>query len=191
MRSPSAIPAAGLLSLALALAGAGTAAVGDTGGRSENPKAPTGNRTTVDTRHVAKAEGSAANGKQPYKVKCGEDGPPCRVGHKTYLGWRAFAGFCERCHGPGGVGSALGPNLIERIPGKPIDRQRFMRVVKEGWDGPMKGIMPAFGQNPNVTDRLDELWRYLQARVDGKIGPGRPEQIGQEPLPEDAPANWE
>lgn len=137
------------------------------------------------------AQQSSSEATKPYTVECPPGETPCKVGEKTYIGWRTFSGFCERCHGSGGLGSMIGPNLIKRIREKPIDKSRFVQVVSAGWDGPMSGQMPAFGQNPNVNKNLDELWSYLRARVDGKIPPGRPDKIGEKGPGPDAPPNWE
>jgi hypothetical protein len=34
--------------------------------------------------------------------------------------------------------------------------------------------MPAFGTNPNVMCYIDDIYAYLKARSDGKLGRGRP-----------------
>jgi hypothetical protein len=39
-----------------------------------------------------------------------------RVDRGTYIGWRLFHSACFGCHGVGGVGTAVAPNLLERIP---------------------------------------------------------------------------
>ena len=80
---------------------------------------------------------------------------------------------------------------MKRIPEKPITKSRFIQVVSAGWDGPMSGKMPAFGQDPNVNKYMNEMWAYLKARVDGKIPPGRPDKIDEAGPGEGAPANWE
>ena len=38
--------------------------------------------------------------------------------------------------------------------------------------------MPAFGENPEVALRLNDLYGYLKARSDGVLGPGKPKRIG-------------
>jgi hypothetical protein len=48
-------------------------------------------------------------------------------------------------------------------------------VVTNGYSGPI-GVMPAWGQNPNVKDFIDELYAYQQARADGVLLPGRPKR---------------
>ena len=39
-----------------------------------------------------------------------------RVDRGTYVGWRLFHSACFGCHGVGGGGTAVAPNLLERIP---------------------------------------------------------------------------
>lgn len=206
MRSLSTMPTTALLVSALLLAGAGTAACGNESqeaadaGKADAEQAGTSETTSAQqedaSQKVAKADAEAAanggngNGK-PYTLECPDDGGACKVDKKTYEGWKAFSGFCERCHGPGGLGSSIGPNLVDRINDKPIDKGRFIQVLASGWDGPMDGQMPAFGNNPNVNDKFNNLWAYLKARADGKIGPGRPDQIGETGPGEGAPGNWE
>lgn len=218
MRSLSTTSTTAILAGALLLAGVVTAACGnesqeaDAGNAEAEKQAATGEKVAEAeqtgtskeassqredaAQKVAKADAEAAtnggNGSdKPYTVECPEDDGACKVDEKTYEGWKAFSGFCERCHGPGGLGSSIGPNLVERINQKPIEKSRFIQVVSAGWDGPADGKMPAFGQNPNVNDKFDNLWAYLKARADGKIGPGRPDQIGATGPGEGAPGNWE
>lgn len=38
-------------------------------------------------------------------------------------------------------------------------------------------IMPAWERDPNIKPHVLDLYVYLQARADGALGPGRPEQI--------------
>ncbi len=200
-----------LLAGALFLAGAGTTACGNggqeaNGGNAEAEKQTAAEEQVAETEQagasedaaqkVAKADAEAATnggggGDKPYTLECPEGEGACKVDEKTYEGWKAFSGFCERCHGPGGLGSSIGPNLMKRFNQKGIDKGRFIQVVASGWDGPMDGKMPAFGQNPNVNDKFDNIWAYLNARADGKIGPGRPDRIGDTGPGEDAPGNWE
>ena len=34
--------------------------------------------------------------------------------------------------------------------------------------------MKAFGDNPNITPYIDDIYAYAQTRADGALGPGRP-----------------
>lgn len=112
---------------------------------------------------------------KPYRVDCEqideEGGRFCETDRGTYVGWRTYHAACHVCHGQDGVGSSFAPNLVERL--KHIDEARFREVVNEGFSGQM-GVMPGFGQNPNVRNFVDELYSYLLARSDGILRPGRP-----------------
>ncbi len=37
------------------------------------------------------------------------------VDNGTYLGWRVFHSTCHTCHGVGALGTAVAPNLVERV----------------------------------------------------------------------------
>ena len=91
--------------------------------------------------------------------------------HKQLLdGYRRYHSVCNHCHGPDGLGSSFGPSLILEVP----DPIRFRAVVLEGARGPA-GIMKGFAGNPNVTDFLDEILAYVDARARGALGRGRPQ----------------
>jgi mono/diheme cytochrome c family protein len=119
---------------------------------------------------LAPASAAAEGADKPYSVDCGQD--PCQTDKATYVGWRTYHAVCHVCHGPDGNGSSFAPNLAERL--QQIDRARFEQVVNEGFQGQM-GVMPGFGQNPNVRNFVDELYAYLMARSDGVLKPGRPQ----------------
>lgn len=123
------------------------------------------------------AAGSAAAGEadKPYRVDCEQTDDAgdrfCETDKATYVGWRTYHAVCHVCHGPDGNGSSFAPNLVERL--QHIDKARFEQAVNDGVSGQM-GIMPPFGENPNVRNFVDELYSYLMARSDGKLRPGRP-----------------
>jgi quinoprotein dehydrogenase-associated probable ABC transporter substrate-binding protein len=115
-------------------------------------------------------QGGQQQGGQPFTVQDGKVDP------QTYKGWIRFAGFCERCHGTGGVGSAIAPDLTRFIP--TLSEIQFKTIVTCGLTGDRGvGVMPAWGGNPNIEPYLDALWSYLQARTKGGLGPGRPQEI--------------
>ncbi|MFA9461067.1 c-type cytochrome [Thiohalorhabdus methylotrophus] len=108
---------------------------------------------------------------------CREGDPRnCKVDLDTYIGWRTFNAFCSRCHGEGAVGSSVAPNVMTRIENKNITYADFVQVVSTGTEGSV-GVMPAFGQNPNVNDKFGKIWSYLQARKDGVLPMGRPGKL--------------
>lgn len=123
---------------------------------------------------AAQAKDAAGGGKKYYDVDCNqvdEDGNPiCVTDKATYVGWRTFHSTCHACHGQNAVGSTFAPSLL-----KDIEKERFVDVVTNGYTGQI-GVMPAWGQNPNVKDFIDELYAYQQARADGVLKPGRPKR---------------
>ncbi len=108
-----------------------------------------------------------------YTVKDG------KVDKGTYNGYRRFHGTCHACHGQDAMGSSIAPALIESL--KTVDYATFVKTVMEGRQvtdaaGAVKA-MPSFGQDPNITKHLDDIYRYLSARADGVLAPGRPMKI--------------
>jgi mono/diheme cytochrome c family protein len=113
----------------------------------------------------AVAQDGAANGKF-YRIVDG------KVDERTYNGFRRYNAGCNHCHGQDGAGSTFAPSLAERLPA--IDA--FRRIVKEG-RATGTSVMKAFGDDPNVTPYIDDIYAYLQARTDGVLGPGRPVRL--------------
>jgi hypothetical protein len=122
-----------------------------------------------------------------------------RVDRGTYLGWRLFHSACHSCHGVGGVGTSVAPNLLERIPTMtPRDFASKVltsyRLVSPGDEGTAQGrdatleqilkrdrnaalgqvVMPAWGGDADVPPHVLDLYAYLSARAAGDLGPGRP-----------------
>lgn len=96
----------------------------------------------------------------------------CQVDKDTYIGWRTFAGQCQVCHGGSALGSTFAPNLLDRFHQR-VDYARFVEVVRNGYRGQV-GAMPGWKGNPNVEPHIDAIYRYLKARADGALPPGRP-----------------
>ena len=91
----------------------------------------------------------------------------CKIDLWLTRGYRAFS-QCQVCHGLDGSGSTIGPSLLDKM--NEIDRERFMDVVANGYQGQI-GIMPPWKENPNVMKYVDQLYAYLMARAD-KVLPG-------------------
>src|SRR5690606_19760590 len=93
----------------------------------------------------ALASDTPGSGEKPYDVDCDqvdEDGEKyCLTDRATYVGWRTFHANCHVCHGQNAVGSSFAPSLL-----KPIDNERFVDVVTNGYTGQI-GVMPAWGNN--------------------------------------------
>jgi mono/diheme cytochrome c family protein len=110
-----------------------------------------------------------------YEVQCAAGATAaeqCQVDKATYIGWRTFSGQCQVCHGGSALGSSFAPNLLDRFH-QNVDHARFVDVVTNGFRGQV-GAMPGWKGNPNVMPHLDAMYRYLKARADGALPPGRP-----------------
>jgi mono/diheme cytochrome c family protein len=110
----------------------------------------------------APAQDSVAGGKL-YRIVDG------KVDAKTYNGYRRFHAGCNHCHGQDGLGSTIGPSLVERPP----DLEAFRRIVRDG-TGSGTRVMKGFAEDPNVAPYIDDIYAYLQARADGALDRGRP-----------------
>jgi mono/diheme cytochrome c family protein len=104
-------------------------------------------------------------GAKPYRIVGG------KVDAKTYNGYRRFHAGCNHCHGQDGLGSTIGPSLVERLP----DLEAFRRIVRDG-TGSGTRVMKGFADDPNVAPYIDDIFAYLQARADGALDRGRPER---------------
>ena len=128
-----------------------------------------------------------------------------RVDRGTYVGWRLFHSSCYSCHGVGGVGTAVAPNLLERIPTMtPRDFASKVltsyRLVSPGDDDSAQAreatleeilkrdrtvargqvLMPAWGGHADVPPHVLDLYAYLSARAAGDLGPGKPKVMRRE-----------
>jgi hypothetical protein len=134
-----------------------------------------------------------------YRVVAG------RVDRGTYLGWRMFHTACYGCHGSNATGTDVAPNLVERV--KTMTPRAFVtkvftsyRLVVPSSEAAAEGggaareamidevlrqqrgaagqiIMPAWESDELVSPHVLDLYAYLSARADGKLGPGRPKLI--------------
>ncbi len=152
---------------------------------------------------LAAAPGSWASGETPaaadlpYRVVDGKVDP------NTFVGWRLFHDTCVRCHDVGATGSAVAPNLVERVHG--MGKQEFTMKVLERYAVSVpqadavaedrtairrsimeeirkserakagEVVMPKWENNPMVREHISHIYAYLRARADGVLGPGKPE----------------
>ena len=72
------------------------------------------------------------------------------------------------------MGSTVAPSLVERLP----DIERFRRVVRNG-ASQGSSVMKGYTDDPNVAPYVDDIYAYLQARADGAVGRGRPNNLEQ------------
>lgn len=125
-----------------------------------------------------------------------------KVDRGTYLGWRLFHTACYGCHGLDATGTDLAPNLVERVKlmsprafatkvltsyriadrsndpnadDSVASREAMIDDVMRGQrDGRSRIVMPAWELDSKVEPHVLDLFAYLTARADGKLGPGRP-----------------
>jgi methanol metabolism-related c-type cytochrome len=103
------------------------------------------------------------------------------VDQHVYNGYRRYGESCLRCHGPDGAGSSYAPNLLESL--KNLNYQQFAEVVINGRQNVTtanENVMPSFGTTADVVNYLDDIYGYLKARSDDKLGRGRPKRAGDE-----------
>lgn len=120
-----------------------------------------------------------------------------RVDRGTWLGWRLFHSACHACHGVGGIGSAVAPNLLERIPtmtprdfaakvltsyrlvsptGEDSGREALLEDILKRDRASARGqvVMPAWEGHAQMAPHVLDLYAYLNARASGELGPGVP-----------------
>jgi len=115
----------------------------------------------------ATALSDSNSGKALYTVKDGyKVDPDTMQGFRT---WRAAA--CDRCHGPNQEGM-VGPSLLEGL--KVLSAEEFKTTVLAGR---LDKGMPSFGENPRVSEHIDQLYAYLKGRSDGAITRAKVEQM--------------
>jgi mono/diheme cytochrome c family protein len=90
-------------------------------------------------------------------------------GQTILNGYRRYNSACNHCHGPDGVGSTFAPSLIEN----PLPFAPFQAIVEQGSASGVS-VMRGFADDPNVAPYVRDIWLYLEARADGRIGRGRP-----------------
>jgi len=113
-----------------------------------------------------------ADDKPPYTIVDG------KVDLKTFNGYRRYGESCLRCHGPDGAGSSYAPDLTDSL--KHMTEDKFAEVVVNGRQNvntSASNVMPSFGNTEDVVSYLDDIYGYLKARSDGKLGRGRPKRI--------------
>ena len=131
---------------------------------------------------------SADEDAKPYTIIDG------RVDASVYNGYRRYHSACHVCHGPAGLGGSFAPELLESLKTKskqqfiervmygnlPIDAARKTATrVRESENAKEAAslVMPAFKDNPNIVDHIDDIYNYLKARSDGALGRGRPKRL--------------
>ncbi len=106
------------------------------------------------------------------------------VTEQVYTGWKYFQVYCARCHGDDGLGTMAAPDLTYSLSEEGgVTADSFAVVVRNGASSPsaasdqkMRGFEDLLGQA-----LIDALYRYLQARTDGSLAPGRPHRAPATP----------
>jgi mono/diheme cytochrome c family protein len=113
------------------------------------------------------------------------------------IGWRVYEDKCARCHGAAATGSGSAPDLLGRT--RQLGQRQFVNLVlrryESEWptpppaaEGPAREAaldailqrrsgmftMPAWQGKPRVEAHVLDLYTYLAARAEGKLGPGPP-----------------
>ena len=120
---------------------------------------------------IAKAEQDAWE-KKPYKMVGG------KVDFGTYNGFRRYHSMCHTCHGPDALGSSFGPTLVESM--KTLTYLQFVEVMNLGRTTIRAGttfVMPAYAENRDVMEYMDDIYAYLKARSDAVLKRGRPPHL--------------
>lgn len=114
-----------------------------------------------------------------------------------YAGWRVFQDKCASCHGMAAVGGDRAPDLLGKI--RELNPRQFAALVLKRYDlgsGVARGSqdsstletrvdeimrrdeapieMPAWQSEPAVNAHILDLYAYLAARAEGKLGVDRP-----------------
>lgn len=130
-----------------------------------------------------------------------------KVDEGTYWGWRVFHASCQSCHGIDAVGTTVAPNLLERVRtmtprafvtkvltsysdvviahettanhGTSNNEARVDEVMQQERRARGQIVMPAWEDDPIVGPLVLDVFAYLLARADGKLGPGQPVRLVQ------------
>jgi len=122
--------------------------------------------------------------------------PPAKVGN-LHAGWRVFQDKCASCHGIAATGGEQAPDLLPIV--RSMSLQQFSAIVLKRYDlasGISRNLpdkntvetrideivggnqtakeMPTWQGEPAVNAHILDLYTYLSARAEGRIGIGRP-----------------
>ncbi len=97
------------------------------------------------------------------------------VTEAEYQGWKYYAVYCERCHGPDALGTLDAPDLRFSVsPEGEVSADSFRIVVREGAENREENkVMKGF-QDLLDAERIDQLYAYVKARSEGRLAAGRP-----------------
>ena len=114
----------------------------------------------------------------------------------AYLGWRVYQDRCASCHGVDAKGTANAPDLLARV--QLLGPRAFVSLVLYRYDNTLQGqpaparttreaqvnllmegqgqalTMPAWQEEPRVNAHILDLYAYLSARAEGRVGAEKP-----------------
>jgi mono/diheme cytochrome c family protein len=97
------------------------------------------------------------------------------VTEAEYQGWKYYAVYCERCHGPDALGNPDAADLRYSVSSEgQVTPDSFRVVVLKGTKNEEENkVMKGF---EGVLDdqRITQIYAYLQARSEGRLAAGRP-----------------
>jgi mono/diheme cytochrome c family protein len=97
------------------------------------------------------------------------------VTEAEYQGWKYYAVYCERCHGPDALGTLDAPDLRFSVsPEGEVSADSFRFVVRKGAENREENkVMKGFEELLD-DERIDQLYAYVKARSEGRLAAGRP-----------------
>jgi hypothetical protein len=148
---------------------------------------------------IASSMPATAQAPGEYRVENG------KVDAGTFTGWRLFHSSCHGCHGVDAMGTDVAPNLVDRVGlltprafvTKVLTSYRIVLpdtdtsstdsansresmindVLQQGRQGRVRVVMPAWEGDPTVNPHVLDIFAYLSARADGKLGVGKPKLL--------------
>ena len=95
----------------------------------------------------------------------------------TYQGWKQFELNCSRCHGEYAVGTTFAPALVVSLKegGTIPTKEIFVTTVCAGR---LDKGMPSWCALGLEMGKIEQIYKYIKGRADGKIAAGRP-ALGQ------------
>jgi mono/diheme cytochrome c family protein len=99
--------------------------------------------------------------------------PRDTLDNDTYQGWKQFELNCSRCHGEYAVGSSFAPALVVSLKegGTIPTKEAFITTVCAGR---LDKGMPSWCALGLEMSKIEQIYKYVKGRADGKIAIGRP-----------------
>ena len=109
---------------------------------------------------------------------------PAEIYKDIYNGWKWWHVYCYRCHGTNAIATSIAPSLID--PDKRMSLPMFVSTARNG--RPAQGMQ---SWRKLLDDKqLAQIYKYVQARTDKVLPPGRPDEVGPNHGPWVPPAGW-